>query len=85
MLTELILKDNWAAYSGKVETLGLVSADPALNYVQIPSSTQWSDDFTEDDYVALVGELFDGTRTVSADTENAPEVTIAVDYQGNIK
>ena len=85
MLTELIVNDNWAAYSGKVETLGLVSADPALNYVQIPSSTQWSDDFTEADYVALVGELFDGTRTVSNDTENEPEVTIAVDYQGNIK
>ncbi|MGN1306748.1 MAG: BMP family protein [Faecousia sp.] len=86
MLTELILNDNWAAYGGKVETLGLVSgSDPSLNYVQIPSSTQWSDDFTEADYVALVAELFDGTRVVSNDTENEPEVTIAVDYLGNIK
>ena len=86
MLTELILNDNWAAYSGKVETLGLVSGDdPALNYVQIPSSTQWADTFTEADYAALVGELFDGTRVVSNDTENEPEVTIAVNYLGNIK
>ena len=86
MMTELILNDNWAAYSGNVETLGLVSGDdPALNYVQIPSSTQWADTFTEADYVALVGELFDGTRVVSNDTENEPEVAITVNYLGNIK
>ena len=86
MLTEVIEKDNWAAYSGKVETLGLVSGeDPTLNYVQIPASTQWADTFTEADYAALVAELYDGTRTVSADTENEPEVAITVNYLGNIK
>ncbi len=71
---------------GKVETLGLVSETPAENYVQLPASTQWAEGkFTEADYNELVAKLFKGEITVSADTENAPEVEIAVDYQGNIK
>ncbi|MGM9651850.1 MAG: BMP family protein [Faecousia sp.] len=88
LLEELIVNDNWAEYSGKVTTLGLVSADdPTLNYVQLPlESTQWADGFTQDDYVALVGQMFDGTIAVSNDTESEPAVTtITVDYQGNIK
>jgi basic membrane protein A len=70
---------------GKVENLGLVSETPADNYVQLPASTQWADGFTEADYNALVADLFNGKITVSNDTENAPAVDIAVDYQGNIK
>lgn len=70
---------------GKVETLGLVSATPTENYVQLPASTQWADGFTEADYNQLVADLFAGKITVSNDTENAPAVEIAVDYQGNIK
>ena len=88
ILGELILKDNWAEYAGKINTLGLVSGtDVEANYVQIPyESTQWSDTFTKDDYAALVAAMFDGTITVSNDTETEPTVqTITVDYQGNIK
>ena len=88
ILAELILKDNWAAYAGQIQTLGLVSGtDVEANYVQIPyESTQWSDTFTKDDYAALVAAMFDGTVTVSNNTETEPTVkTIAVDYQGNIK
>ena len=88
LLAELILKDNWAAYAGQIQTLGLVSGtDVEANYVQIPyESTQWSDTFTKDDYAALVAAMFDGTITVSNDTETEPTVqTITVDYQGNIK
>ena len=71
---------------GKVETLGLVSTNPSDNYVQLPASTQWADGkFTEADYNQLVADLFNGKITVSNDTENAPAVEIAVDYQGNIK
>ena len=70
---------------GKVETLGLVSENPTDNYVQLPASTQWADGFTEDTYKALVADLYNGKITVSNDTENAPAVEIAVDYQGNIK
>ena len=58
--------------------------DPTANYVQL-GSTQWNDDFTEDDYKALVAGMFDGTITVSNDTENEPAVSIAVNYQGNVK
>mgnify|MGYP000972278084 FL=1 len=88
ILGELILKDNWAEYAGKINTLGLVSGtDVEANYVQIPyESTQWSDTFTKDDYAALVAAMFDGTVTVSNDTETEPAVqSITVDYQGNIK
>ena len=88
LLAERILKDNWAQYAGQIQTLGLVSGtDVEANYVQIPyESTQWSDTFTKDDYAALVAAMFDGTITVSNDTETEPTVqTITVDYQGNIK
>ena len=88
ILAELILKDNWAAYAGQIQTLGLVSGtNVEANYVQIPyESTQWSDTFTKDDYAALVAAMFDGTITVSNNTETEPTVkTITVDYQGNIK
>ncbi len=88
ILGELILNDNWAQYAGQINTLGLVSGtDVEDNYVQIPyESTQWSDTFTKDDYAALVAAMFDGTITVSNDTETEPTVqTITVDYQGNIK
>ncbi len=88
ILGELILKDNWAEYAGKINTLGLVSGtDVEANYVQIPyESTQWSDTFTKDDYAALVAAMFDGTVTVSNNTETEPTVqSITVDYQGNIK
>ena len=88
ILGELILKDNWAQYAGQINTLGLVSGtDVEANYVQIPyESTQWSDTFTKDDYAALVAAMFDGTVTVSNNTETEPTVqTITVDYQGNIK
>ena len=87
VLGDLILNDNWAEYAGKISTLGLVSGtDVESNYVQIPyESTQWGDTFTQEDYVELVGKMFDGTVTVSNDTETEPEVSITVNYYGNIK
>ena len=86
LLTELIENDNWATYGGTVTTLGLVSEVPAENYVQIAGSTQFEDGkFTEDDYNALVADLYAGKITVSADTTVEPEVAINVEYLGNIK
>ena len=73
---------------GKVENLGLVSAVPEENYVQIAGSTQFSDSFTKDDYKALVEKMFKGEVTVSNDTtKNAADfaTVITVDDQGNIK
>ena len=90
-LTDVIVNGNWEKYSGKIDTLGLVSADdPAANYVQIPmESTRWADGkFTQDDYKALVKAMFDGTLTVSNDITKAAKdfaTVITVDDQGNIK
>ena len=85
-LADIVLNGNWAAYSGQIATLGLVSADPEANYVQIPmESTQWGETFTQDDYKAMVSGMFDGTIIVSADIENAPATEIAVEYHPNIK
>ncbi len=86
MLSEL-QAGNWANYSGKVETLGLVSGTELdKNYVALPETTQFAEGFTQEDYAALVAAMFDGTITVSGSTEAEPTVTnINVDYQGNIK
>ena len=70
---------------GRVELLGIVSDDPAENYVGLSASTQWNEGFTEADCRALTAELCTGKRTVSDDVENPPAVGIAVDYLGNIK
>ena len=86
MLTE-VAAGNWANYGGKIETLGLVSGDdPEANYVQIPmDSTQWGDGFTQDDYKALVKNMFDGKITVSNDISAMPSTAITVNEYGNIK
>ena len=79
------LKDGTFA-GGKVENLGLVSEDSALNYVQIAPSTQFGEGFTQEDYAALVAKMFAGEVTVSNAIDAEPAVTaVTVDYQGNIK
>ena len=90
-LTDVIVNGNWDKYVGKIATLGLVSGtDPEANYVQIPmgDGTQWSDSFTQDDYKAMVKDMFDGKITVSNDTTKAPTdfaTAITVNAQGQIK
>ena len=86
MLTE-VAAGNWANYGSKIETLGLVSGDdPEANYVQIPmGSTQWGDGFSQDDYKALVKDMFDGKITVSNDISAMPQTAITVNEYGNIK
>ena len=78
---------NWADYSTKVETLGLVSGtDLEANFVQLPTTTQFGEGFTAEDYAALVADMFAGTVTVSGAIDAEPTVAnITVDYQGNIK
>ena len=90
-LTDVIVNGNWDKYVGKIAPLGLVSGtDPEANYVQIPmgDGTQWSDSFTQDDYKAMVKDMFDGKITVSNDTTKAPTdfaTAITVNAQGQIK
>ena len=87
MLSEVVA-GNFANYGGKIDTLGLVSANAEENYVQLPTaSTQFEDGkFTADDYAALVAAMFDGTITVSNDTTAMPAVTnVNVEDLGNLK
>ena len=87
MLDE-VAAGNFANYGGKAEALGLVSGDdPEANYVLIPmETTQWGDGFTQDDYKALVKDMFDGKITVSDDISAMPETSnIQVNDLGNIK
>ena len=86
VLSAIVLEDNWAAYAGKIESLGLVSADPEANYVQLPmESTQWNDGFTQDAYKALVAGMFDGTVAVSGDIAEFPVTEVAVEQHPAIK
>lgn len=86
LLTEIVLNDNWDAYAGQIQNLGLVSENPEENYVQLPlETTQWADGFTQDDYVTLVGEMLAGNIEVSNDISAMPETAITVNDLGNIK
>ena len=87
MLDE-VAAGNFSSYAGKAEALGLVSGDdPSANYVLIPmETTQWGDGFSQDDYKALVKDMFDGKITVSDDISAMPAVSnITVNDLGNIK
>ena len=85
-LLDAIHNGAWSDYAGKIDTLGIVSEDPELNYVQLPASTQWGDNFSEEDYKALVAGLFKGEIKVDDNIEAMPAVTkITVDDQGSIK
>lgn len=87
MLDE-VAAGNFGSYAGKAEALGLVSGDdPEANYVLIPmETTQWGDGFSQDDYKALVKDMFDGKVTVSDDISAMPSVSnIKVNDLGNIK
>ena len=86
MILSEIQDGNWEKYGGKIENLGLVSEDPKENYVQLADSTQWDDNFTEDDYKALVAKIYNGEVKVSSDTTKMPETKVVkVDDQGTMK
>ena len=87
-LTDVVVNGNWDAYAGNIQTLGLVSADPAANYVQLSGSTLFEDGkFTQADYEALVAGMFDGSIVVSNDISAAEPTAenVAIDFQGNLK
>ena len=87
MLDE-VAAGNFANYGGKAEALGLVSGDdPDANYVLLPmETTLWGEGFTQDDYKALVKDMFDGKITVSDDISQMPAVSnITLNDLGAIK
>ena len=73
-LKTIVEDKNWAALAGKSANLGLVSEDPELNYVGIPTGagTQWSDKFSLADYKALVAQLLAGKIKVDNAIDVAP-------------
>lgn len=76
----------WSDYTGKIDNLGMVSENPEENYVQLPiANTQWSDDFTEDDYRALVKSLYSGEISVSNDITAMPATAVKVTDYGSVK
>jgi len=85
-LTDVVMNGNWANYAGKIVSLGLVSEDPAANYVQLSGTTQFGEAFTEADYAAMVKGMFDGSIKVSNDISAEPATTnVNVEYLGNLK
>ncbi len=84
-LLTAIAAGEWEAYSGQVQTLGLIGDEPAANYVQIAPSTQFADGFSPDDYNALVAAMFAGEVEVSNATDAMPETAITVNEYANIK
>ena len=86
-LTDVVINGKWADYAGKVDTLGLVSADPAANYVQLAGTTHFEDGkFSEEDYAGLVKDMFEGKVTVSNDITAEPTTTnVTVAWLGNLK
>jgi len=79
-----VFAGNWAAHAGQVQNLGIVSANSAENYVQLPTDTWSMTNFTVDDYNALVAAMADGSVTVSNDIDNMPATTITVTTFDNI-
>ena len=86
-LTDVVINGNWAKYAGKIESLGLVSADPAANYVQLAPSSQFEESkFTAEDYAALVAGMYEGSVKVSNDTGAEPKTeAVSVQWLGNLK
>lgn len=76
----------WSEHVGKIENLGMVSDDPAENFVQLPrATTQWGDGFQEADYLQLVKDINGGSITISNDTTAMPSVSVSVNDYGSIK
>ena len=78
VLTDLIVNENWSAYSGTVARIGITSEDPAQNGLGLAAPLQAGDGFTKADYAALVGALCRGELTVSDEIDQEPAVRITV-------
>ncbi len=76
----------WSEYSGKILSLGLISAtDIDSNYVALPTDTWSLKNFTVDNYKALVADIYNGKIAVSNDTAAVPAHSITFNQYPNIK
>ena len=83
---EALYKDG--TWEGGINYLGLVSSEnPELNYVQLPINDWRMKNFTIEDYKALVADIMNGVKTVSAEIDNPPALSeyTNVNYEGSIK
>lgn len=81
-----VQEGRWSEYSGKIETLGLVSADDVdANYVQLPVDTWTMKNFSVDDYKKLVADIFNGNVKISPEISGEPSHTITLNTYPNIK
>ncbi len=86
-LVDTVIHNKWDQYAGKIEALGIISQDPAANYVQLAPSTRFEEGkFTEEDYKAMVKAMLDGTIVVSDDVSKQPTATnVNISWLGSIK
>ena len=76
----------WSEFAGKIDNLGMVFENSEENFVQLPmESTQWGDGFTQDDYKALVKEIYSGNVKISNDISAMPSTDVKVTDYGSIK
>ncbi len=77
---------NWNQYSGKISTLGLVSAtDLEANFVQLPTATWSMKKFTVDEYKAMVADIYNGKTKVSNGIDELPAHAVTVNTYPNLK
>ena len=77
---------NWADYSGKIASLGLVSGkDLSVNYVGLPTDTWVMKNFSVNDYKKLVADVYAKKVSVSNAIDKQPAVSVKVNYYQNIK
>ncbi|MBW9212009.1 MULTISPECIES: BMP family protein [Terrabacteria group] len=83
------IKDGkWNEIVGKIDNLGVVSADDSKNYVGLPATTQFGKGFTKEDYAKLVKDIYEKKLTISSDanTEQLPKTEVVkVTNLGSIK
>lgn len=82
-----ILNGTWGSeYSGKISSLGLVSAtDVESNFVQLPTATWSMKNFTVENYKALVADVFNGKISISSSIDSVPSVNVTLNQYPNIK
>lgn len=87
ILLNVIIEGDVSEHAGKLEVFSLVSStDLQSNYAQLSySDTQWSESFGTNEYSALVERILAGSVKISNNVENAPDVSITVNYYDNIK
>lgn len=66
----------WDKYKGQVQNLGMVSENPEENFVELPKTTVWGEGFTEDDYKALVSDIYNGKVEIENGIDEMPATEV---------